>query len=69
MLGNFFLGIVYLLGTMLRLPDGRQSDNLKLSFVSAAEFVLLEQRFPNWWVASRFVMDREKFLKCDFFII
>jgi hypothetical protein len=35
----------------------------------------LEQGFPNWWVgthwwlASRFVVDREKFLKCDFLII
>jgi hypothetical protein len=27
----------------------------------------LDQRFPNWWVASRFVVGREKFLKCDFF--
>jgi hypothetical protein len=27
----------------------------------------LEQRFPNWWGASRFVMGRQKFLKCDFF--
>jgi hypothetical protein len=26
-----------------------------------------DQRFPNWWVASRFVVGREKFLKCDFF--
>jgi hypothetical protein len=25
-----------------------------------------EQRLPNWWVASRFVVGREKFLKCDF---
>jgi hypothetical protein len=29
----------------------------------------LEQRFPNWWVASRFVVGSEKFLKCDFLII
>jgi hypothetical protein len=27
----------------------------------------LIQRFPNWWVASRFVVGRERFLKCDFF--
>jgi hypothetical protein len=26
----------------------------------------LEQRFPNWWVASRFVVGRKKFLKWDF---
>jgi hypothetical protein len=25
------------------------------------------QRFPNCWVASRFVVGREKFMKCDFF--
>jgi hypothetical protein len=25
------------------------------------------QRFPDWWVASRLVVGREKFLKCDFF--
>jgi hypothetical protein len=27
----------------------------------------LEQRFPNWWVASRFVVGHERFLKCDVF--
>jgi hypothetical protein len=27
----------------------------------------LHLRFPNWWVASRFVVGRKKFLKCDFF--
>jgi hypothetical protein len=27
----------------------------------------LNQRFPNWWVASRFVVGRETFLKCDSF--
>jgi hypothetical protein len=27
----------------------------------------LDQRFPYWWVASRFVAGREKFFKCDFF--
>jgi hypothetical protein len=23
------------------------------------------QRFPNWWVGNRFVVGREKVLKCD----
>jgi hypothetical protein len=27
----------------------------------------LDQRFLNWRVASRFVVGREKFVKCDFF--
>jgi hypothetical protein len=27
----------------------------------------LNKSFSNWWVASRFVVGREKFLKCDFF--
>jgi hypothetical protein len=27
------------------------------------------RRFPNWWIARRFVVGREKFLKCDFLII
>jgi hypothetical protein len=31
------------------------------------EIHCLEQRFTNWWVASRFVVGREKFFKCDFF--
>jgi hypothetical protein len=32
-----------------------------------AEKQHLKQRFPNWWVASRFVLGREKFLRCDFY--
>jgi hypothetical protein len=28
--------------------------------------LLLHQHFPNWWVESRFVVGREKFLKSDF---
>jgi hypothetical protein len=27
----------------------------------------INQRFPNWWVASQFVVGCEKCLKCDFF--
>jgi hypothetical protein len=27
----------------------------------------LLKHFPNWWVASRFVVGREKCLRCDFF--
>jgi hypothetical protein len=27
----------------------------------------VHQIFQNWWVASRFVLGREKFLKCNFF--
>jgi hypothetical protein len=27
----------------------------------------LDRRFPNWWVARRFVLGRKRFLKCDFF--
>jgi hypothetical protein len=29
----------------------------------------VEQRFQNWWVASRFVVHHETFLKCDLFLI
>jgi hypothetical protein len=36
---------------------------LPLSWLSSD----LHQRFPNRWVASRFVVGREKFFKCDFF--
>jgi hypothetical protein len=43
---------VHLPGTEARFPDCRARS--------------LVQRFPNWGVASRFVVGGEKFLKCDF---
>jgi hypothetical protein len=38
-----------------------------LQFSYHAPHCSLWQRFLNWWAASRFVVGREKFLKCDFF--
>jgi hypothetical protein len=37
--------------------------------LSPRNTVPLRQRFPNWWVASRFVVGREKFLKSDFYYV
>jgi hypothetical protein len=45
----------------------KKSSALCVFAGSVVPSLFLKQRFPNWWVASRFVVGRKTFLKCDFF--
>jgi hypothetical protein len=54
-------------GLNLRRAQPKCPTDLTRSVEASLIFQSLEQRFTNWWVASRFVVGRENLLKWDFF--